>query len=89
MQTYLAMIRSLEDRGFVVEYPDLPGCSAVAVDFREAQSLARTLLPEHLMVMQAQGIPLPEPRTMKEMQDSGLAEGAIPVLVPVPQAPVV
>lgn len=89
MHPYLAMIRSLDDRGFIVEYPDLPGCSAVAEDFRGAQALARTLLPEHLLVLQAQGIPLPEPRTMKEMQASGLADGAIPVLVPVPLNPAV
>jgi predicted RNase H-like HicB family nuclease len=76
------MIRAREDCGFAIEYPDLPGCSAAAADFREAQRLAPSILAKHLLDLQAQGVPIPEPRNMKELQDSGLAEGAVPLLVP-------
>jgi predicted RNase H-like HicB family nuclease len=80
------MIRAHAARGFTVEYPDLPGCLATAPTFREAQALAGPLLARHLQGLESGGLPLPEPRTMKELQESGLAEAAVPVLVPAARA---
>jgi predicted RNase H-like HicB family nuclease len=82
MPPYLAMIRPLEDQGFVVEFPDLPGCTATEPNFQLARERARAMLPLHLMELQALGSPCPEPRTMKELLDCGLANNAIPVLIP-------
>lgn len=86
MPSYLAMIRAHAARGFTIEYPDLPGCSATAPTFREAQALAGTLLARHLEGLASGGLPLPEPRSMKELQESGLAAEAVPVLVPAARA---
>lgn len=85
MPTYLAMIRPLEDRGFTVEFPDLPGCTASEPNFQRARERARLMLPLHLLELEALGSPFPEPRSMKELQNSGLADNAIPVLIPVHQ----
>jgi predicted RNase H-like HicB family nuclease len=85
MNSYLAMIRTGEDQGFTIEFPDLPGCFAAALNFHEAMNLSRILLPQHLMELQLQGLPFPEPRNMNELRDSGLADGAVPVLIPVNQ----
>lgn len=85
MQSYLAMIRSLEPGRFRVEYPDLPGCTATAGSFQDARSLAGPVLGEHLRDLLSRGVPPPAPRTMKELQEAGVVEGAFPALVPVPE----
>ena len=84
MQPYLAMIRPKADQGFTVEFPDLPGCSAFEPNFQRARERARSMLPLHLLELQALGGTCPEPRTMKELQACGLANNAIPVLIPIP-----
>lgn len=83
MQSYLALIRTREDRSFAVAFPDLPGCTAIAASFQEANLLARAILARHLADLRRRGLTFHGPRSMKELQDSGLAEGAIPLLVPV------
>lgn len=84
MPPYLAMIRAHATLGFTIEYPDLPGCAAIAASFREAQALAGSLLAQHLLDLETDGLPLPAPRSMRELQECGLAEEAVPVLVPAP-----
>ncbi len=83
MQSYLAMIRTREDRSFAVAFPDLPGCSAVAASFQEAGLVARAILARHVGELRRRGLTCHAPRSLKELLDSGLAEGAIPLLVPV------
>jgi predicted RNase H-like HicB family nuclease len=82
MPPYLAMIRPTGSQGFIVEFPDLPGCAALEPNFQRARERAPSLLSQHLQELQAHGNPCPEPRTMKELQDCGLANNAIPVLIP-------
>jgi len=84
MQPYLAMIRARQGRGFTVEYPDLPGCAAAVASFPEARGIAGRLLARHLQTLHSTGAPIPVPRSMKELQDQGLAENAVPMLVSVP-----
>ncbi len=84
MPPYLAMIRPLGDQGFAVDFPDLPGCTATEPNFQRARERARSMLPLHILELQALGSPCPEPRTMKELLDCGLANNAIPVLIPLP-----
>ena len=83
MQSYLAMIRSLETGSFLVEYPDLPGCAATARSFQDARRLATALLSDHIRELLAQGVAPPPPRTMRELQDTGATLGAFPTLIPV------
>lgn len=83
MHSYLALIRSLETGRFLVEYPDLPGCTATASSFQDARRLAGDLLAEHIRELLAQGVAPPPARNMRELQDSGMTEGAFPTLIPV------
>jgi len=83
MHSYLAMIRSLEPGRFLVEYPDLPGCTATASSFQDARQIAGALLAEHIRALLSKGVAPPPPRNMKQLQDSGAAEGAFPTLIPV------
>jgi predicted RNase H-like HicB family nuclease len=86
MYSYLAMIRNLEHGGFQVEYPDLPGCSATANSFQDARRVAGALLAEHIHELLSQGVAPPPPRNMRELQDSGMTDGAFPTLIPVGEA---
>ncbi len=83
MQSYLALIRTQEASGFAIAFPDLPGCSAIAASFQEANLLARTILARHLADLRRRGLTCHGPSSMKELQEFGLADGAIPLLVPV------
>ena len=83
MHSYLAMIRSLEPGRFLVEYPDLPGCTATASTFQDARQLAGAMLADHIRELLSRGLTLPPSRNMRELQDSGAAEGAFPTLIPV------
>lgn len=83
MHSYLALIRSLEAGCFLVEYPDLPGCTATAANFQEARRLAGALLADHIRELLSQGVAPPPARSMRELQDTGATEGAFPALIPV------
>ena len=83
MHSYLALIRSLERGAFSVEYPDLPGCRATATSLPEARSLACALLQGHIQELRDSGVAPPPPRSYRELQDAGIADGAFPALVPV------
>ena len=58
---------------------DLPEYDA----FQEAGLVARAILARHVGELRRRGLTCHAPRTLKELLDSGLAEGAIPLLVPV------
>ncbi len=82
MQSYLALIRSLGQGAFSVEYPDLPGCRTTATSLPEARRAAGALLQDHIRELLAHGVAPPPPRNFKELQEAGIAEGAFPALVP-------
>lgn len=86
MPSYLALIRTDEGPGFSVEFPDLPGCLGRADSFPQASGLARDLLARHLAELDRRGLVRHEPRSMEELRASGLAEGGVPLLVPVVKA---
>ena len=41
--------------------PDLPGCFAVGKTRKETERLIREAIEEHIEVLKAEGIPVPEP----------------------------
>ncbi len=54
---------SPEDEAFVVTVPDLPGCRTHGVTYEEAVRQARDAIQSWIEAAQADGEPIPEPRT--------------------------
>ena len=46
--------------------PDLPGCVAVGETVEEAKHLIQEAIALHLEGLQAEGLPIPEPKTLCE-----------------------
>ena len=51
---------SEEDRAFVVEVPELPGCMADGATYREALLNAETIIQEWMETARELGRPIPE-----------------------------
>ena len=48
---------------FGASVPDLPGCIAVAETREEVERLIREAIAEHVALLRADGLPVPEPRS--------------------------
>jgi predicted RNase H-like HicB family nuclease len=53
---------SQADQAFVVEVPELPGCSADGGTYQEAVSNAETVIREWIETARELGRPIPQPR---------------------------
>jgi predicted RNase H-like HicB family nuclease len=53
---------SEEDRAFVVEVPELPGCMADGETYEQAVANARQVIQEWIETARELGRPIPEPR---------------------------
>ena len=53
---------SLEDRAFIVEVPELPGCIADGPTYDEAVTNAQVIIQEWLETASQQGRPIPQPK---------------------------
>ena len=53
---------SEEDRSFVAEVPELPGCMADGETYEQAVANAQTVIAEWLQTAQELGRPIPQPR---------------------------
>lgn len=51
-----------EDKAFVVEVPELPGCMADGETYEEAVAHAQTVIQEWIETARELGRPIPEPR---------------------------
>ncbi len=54
-RTYAALVRQVSDDGFMVSFPDLPGCTAAAGTLEDACEVAREALSLHLEGLAARG----------------------------------
>jgi predicted RNase H-like HicB family nuclease len=83
---YIAFIHKDEDSCYGVSFPDFPGCVAAGDTLDEAIGNAAEALSGHVRVMEADGDPIPEPRSIEAiMADPALAperEGAVVIAVP-------
>ncbi|MFE1631027.1 type II toxin-antitoxin system HicB family antitoxin [Brevibacillus reuszeri] len=63
MEKYMfgAVFTPGEKKGFVVTFPDLPGCITEGDDWEEACSMAKDALELHLYGMEEEGMPIPKP----------------------------
>ncbi len=56
---------SEDDQAFVVSVPDLPGCMADGRTVSEAIDNARTIISEWIEYAREDGIPIPQPHTIR------------------------
>ena len=53
---------SAEDRAFIAEAPELPGCMADGVSYQDALANLETVIREWVETATEMGRPIPEPR---------------------------
>ena len=53
---------SEEDKAFIAEVPELPGCMADGTTYQEALANVEVVIQEWIETAQALGRPIPEPR---------------------------
>ncbi len=51
-----------EDKAFIAEVPELPGCAADGATYEEAVANAKVIVGEWIETAQELGRPVPEPR---------------------------
>ena len=81
MRDYYAVIFEDKDWGFVVTFPDLPGCVDSADSHMQAEALAGVLLGGFLRDMEACGASLPEPSALAAIQSDPINASGVAVLV--------
>ncbi|MGA7953527.1 MAG: type II toxin-antitoxin system HicB family antitoxin [Gloeobacterales cyanobacterium] len=62
MKYELIIYWSEEDKSFVVEVPELPGCAADGKTYIEALESAQIVMQEWIETAQELGRPIPQPR---------------------------
>ena len=69
MNKYIALFE-YEDKknGFSVIFPDLPGCFSAGNDYDDAYRMAHEALSFHLEGLTAEGMPIPEPRSLESIK---------------------
>ncbi|MCT7983912.1 type II toxin-antitoxin system HicB family antitoxin [Laspinema sp. A4] len=58
----IIMYWSQEDKAFIAEVPELPGCAADGATYQEALSNVEVVMQEWMETAQALGRPIPEPK---------------------------
>ncbi|MEO8884143.1 MAG: type II toxin-antitoxin system HicB family antitoxin [Devosia sp.] len=84
---YVAFIHKDPDSAYGVSFPDIPGCISAGDTLDEATQNAVEALSGHIRWMEADGDPIPTPRSMEAIiADPDLAEwreGAVLAVIPV------
>lgn len=81
MAVYPALFERNESGGWVVSFPDFPGCLTEGKNETEAMSFAMDALAGFIQVMRDDGEDLPAPSSISEMD---VPDGALVALVPGP-----
>jgi predicted RNase H-like HicB family nuclease len=81
MTAYIALVYPGKGGEFFIEFPDLPGCLAIASNFAEAEFVAQKALREHLEERLSSGEPLPSARSLEQLEAEGIEREALPLLV--------
>ena len=80
-RTYAALVRQNSDDGFIVSFPDLPGCTAAGGTLEEACEVAREALALHLEELAARGEPVAAPSPANVIWDHVNAADAVALTV--------
>ena len=64
--SYTAIFEPLENGGYMVTVPALPGLVTDGVDFEDALAMAKDAIEGHLEALAELGEPIPPPDTVKQ-----------------------
>jgi len=71
MRTYIALFEyETGESGFSVVFPDLPGLITAGDDYEETLRMAHEGLAAHIMFLEEENEPIPEPRTLERIQET-------------------
>jgi predicted RNase H-like HicB family nuclease len=74
---YIALVHKDKGTSYGVSFPDLPGCISAGDTFEEAIDNASQALAGHLAIMEADGDPIPNARSLEELkQDAEFVENS-------------
>lgn len=80
MSLYIAALHAEKPGVVGVTFPDLPGCTSQGETLQHAAERAHEALALHLEGMAAEGLEIPKPRSLDEIDPAELA-GGVAVLV--------
>jgi predicted RNase H-like HicB family nuclease len=79
---YIALVHKDKDTSYGVSFPDLSGCISAGDTFEEAIDNASQALAGHLAIMEADGDPVPDARSLEELkQDAAFVEDSADAVV--------
>jgi predicted RNase H-like HicB family nuclease len=67
---YIALVHKDKDTSYGVSFPDVPGCISAGDTFEEAIDSASVALAGHLAIMEADGDPIPNARSLEELKQN-------------------
>jgi len=82
---YIAYLHQEAGSDFGVSFPDFPGCITAGRSLEEARHLAVEALGLHVRGMMEDGEPVPEPSTLDALAADPAMQGAVAVLISLPQ----
>jgi predicted RNase H-like HicB family nuclease len=65
---YIALVHKDKDTSYGASFPDVPGCISAGDTFEEAIDNAAVALAGHLAIMEAEGDPIPDARSLEELK---------------------
>jgi predicted RNase H-like HicB family nuclease len=68
MAGYIALVHKDEGTSYGVSFPDVPGCISAGDTFEEAVANAAAALAGHFALMNADGDPVPTPRSFEQLR---------------------
>jgi predicted RNase H-like HicB family nuclease len=86
---YIALVHKDKGTSYGVSFPDVPGCISAGDTFEEAIDNASQALAGHLAIMEVDGDPIPDARSLEELkEDAEFIEDSVDAVIAfvVPQA---
>src|SRR5690606_40975124 len=78
----ICVVHKISDDEFVVEFPDLPGCTATGRTFTEAERHAADSLRGHLESLMAVGAAVPQPSDLERIKSRRESRGGAVIAIP-------
>ncbi len=79
---YIAYLHKEKDSDYGVSFPDFPGCITAGRTLEEARRMAAEALALHIQGMIEDGIAVPEPSKLDDLQGDPDLQHGVAVLVP-------
>jgi predicted RNase H-like HicB family nuclease len=80
---YIAYLHKDKKSDYGVSFPDFPGCITAGSTLEEARRMAAEALSFHIAGMQEDGVEIPKPSTLDNLQNDPAMKGAVAFLVEV------